>query len=87
MSDHRIIGIHVTNRVDNAAEIQRILGKHGRIIRTRLGLHDVTDAEASPHGLILLDMVGDAADADALSGELRHLSGVQVQSMYFSDPQ
>lgn len=86
MSEHRIIGVHVTNRVDNAGEIQKILGKHGRIIRTRLGLHDVTESQAGPHGLILLDTVGGAADADALSSDLRGISGVQVQSMFFSDP-
>jgi hypothetical protein len=85
--DHRIIGIHITDRVQNAGDVQRILSKYGKAIRTRVGLHDVRDNAAAPEGLILLETVGSSEDADALSNELRRLPGVQVQSMFFSHPQ
>lgn len=86
-SDHRIIGIHITDRVQNAGDVQRILSKYGKTIRTRLGLHEVHDNAAAPEGLILLETVGPSEDADSLSNELRRLPGVQVQSMFFSHPQ
>ena len=43
MTDHRIVGIHVTDRAQAAGRVQEILSKYGKNIRTRLGLHDVHD--------------------------------------------
>ncbi len=87
MGDHRIVGVHLTDRSENAAQVQAVLSHHGQLIRTRLGLHEVSEAGASPHGLILLETVGSDGELDALSDELRRLPGVQVQSMFFSHPQ
>lgn len=87
MSDHRIVGVHITDRAENAAQVQKLLSEYGQVIRTRLGLHEVNQDHASPHGLILLETVGDSARIDALSDQLRRLPGVQVQSMFFSHPQ
>ncbi len=87
MNDHRIVGIHITDRAQNAGDVQRVLSKYGKNIRTRLGLHEVRENAASPEGLILLETVGPSEDADALSNELRRLPGVQVQSMFFSHPE
>jgi hypothetical protein len=86
MSDHRIVGVHVTDRAQHAGQVQEVLGRYARLIRTRLGLHEVSESQASPHGLILLETVGSEADIDAFSDELRRLPGVQVQSMFFSHP-
>jgi hypothetical protein len=86
MSDHRIVGVHITDRALNAGQVQELLSRHARLIRTRLGIHDVSESLASPHGLILLETVGTDADIDAFSDELRRLPGVQVQSMFFSHP-
>jgi hypothetical protein len=86
VSDHRIVGVHVTDRAQNAGQVQEVLGRHARLIRTRLGLHEVRESVASPHALILLETLGCEADIDALSDELRRLPGVQVQSMFFSHP-
>ena len=30
MKDHRIVGIHITDRAINAAEVQQILSKYGK---------------------------------------------------------
>lgn len=86
MNDHRIVGIHITDRATHAAEVQTILSKYGKNIRTRLGLHEVSENSASPNGLIILEAVGPDAEIDALSDELRRLKGIQVQSMFFSHP-
>jgi hypothetical protein len=87
MKDHRIVGIHITDRATHAGEVQTILSKYGKNIRTRLGLHDVNEDTASPNGLIILEAVGTNQEIDALSDELRRLKGIQVQSMFFSHPQ
>jgi len=87
MKDHRIVGVHVTDRAIHAGEVQSILSKHGKNIRTRLGLHEVSEDAASPNGLLLLEVVGSNQEIDALSDELRRLKGIQVQSMFFSHPE
>ena len=87
MTDHRIVGIHVTDRAVNAGKVQEILSKYARNIRTRLGLYDVHDDGASPNALILIEAVGSHDEIDALSDELRRLPGIQVQSMFFSHPE
>jgi hypothetical protein len=86
MNDHRIVGVHITDRATHAGEVQAILSKYGKNIRTRLGLHEISEDTASPNGLIILEAVGSNAEIDALSDELRRLKGVQVQSMFFSHP-
>jgi hypothetical protein len=86
MKDHRIVGVHITDRVTHAGEVQNILSKYGKNIRTRLGLHEISENSASPNGLIILEAVGSNQEIDALSDELRRLKGVQVQSMFFSHP-
>jgi hypothetical protein len=87
MRDHVIVGIHITDRVINAGEVQVLLSRHGKNIRTRLGLHETVDDSAGPNGLILLETVGSPSEIDALCDALRKLRGVQVQQMYFSHPE
>ena len=87
MKDHRIVGIHITDRATHAGEVQQILSKYGRNIRTRLGLHEVDEDAASPNGLVIIEAVGTNQEIDALSDELRRLKGIQVQSMFFSHPE
>lgn len=40
-SDHIIVGIHVTDRMKNASEVQKIFTEYGCNIKTRLGMHEV----------------------------------------------
>ena len=87
MKDHIIVGIHVTNRAERSSEVQQILSRHSGLIRTRLGLHDVEEDQASPNGLIILDTVGGEDRIEALCDELRKLRGIQVQRMFFSHPE
>ena len=87
MKDHRIVGIHVTDRAVHAGRVQEILSKYSKNIRTRLGLHDVHEDAASPNALIVVEAIGSHEEIDALSDELRRLPGIQVQSMFFSHPE
>jgi hypothetical protein len=41
MNDHLILGIHVTDRVQKAGEVQQLFTEYGCNIKTRLGLHEV----------------------------------------------
>ncbi len=87
MRDHIIVGVHITDRVTNAGEVQAVLTRYGACIRTRLGLHDATGDSAEPSGLILLETIGPPQNVEALCDALRKLRGVQVQQMYFSHPE
>lgn len=78
---HEILGLHITERTRHASEVQQVLTRHGRIIQTRLGLHDVHGRDGSPNGLIVLHVVGPASAVAALERDLRAIAGVDVQRM------
>jgi hypothetical protein len=84
MQEIRVLGIHINDRVNNAAGIQQILTKYGCSIRTRLGLHEVIDDYCSPGGLILLELIGDKAEWLKLENELLAIDQLEVQKMEFS---
>ena len=83
MDKHIIIGVHITERVKHAGEIQKVLTGFGCQIRTRLGLHEADKGVCSPNGLILLDLVDDDAKVAELKQQLTAIDGVEVQSMVF----
>ena len=85
MHKHYILGVHVTDRLRDAAAVQRLLTEYGGSIKTRLGLHDIETGTPGPQGLLLLELVdGDACAA--LSGRLKVLAGLDVQQMVFDHP-
>ena len=83
MDKHIVVGVHITERVKHAGEIQKIFTEFGCQIRTRLGLHEADKKVCSPNGMIVLDMVDDAAQVAALKKKLLAVDGVEVQSMIF----
>lgn len=83
MNRHIVIGVHVTERVKQAGEVQKVLTEFGCQIRTRLGLHEADQQTCSPNGLILLELLDDDAQVNALISELKAIAGVEVQSMVF----
>lgn len=86
---HTILGVHLTDRLQEAGEVQRLLTASGGYIKTRLGLHDVA-AEGGPigskNGLLLLEMVGPDDKIVALMSALNRIDGVEVKSMVFDHP-
>lgn len=80
-----VVGIHIHNRVKNAAEVQKILTDFGCNIKTRIGLHEVTDDFCSGYGLLLLEMVGGKAKVEEMTALLKKIDGVDVQQMIFED--
>lgn len=84
MKDIRVLGIHINDRVNNAADIQQILTKYGCSIRTRLGLNEVIDGYCSQGGLILLELTGERAEWLKLENELLEMDQIEVQKMEFN---
>ena len=83
MQNHVIVGVHLTNRVKNATDVQKVLTEFGCNIMTRVGLHDVADGRCSPNGLILLQIFGGESVADSLISKMKAISGVEAQKMVF----
>jgi hypothetical protein len=83
---HIILGVHITNRATRASEVNGLLSKYGCNIKTRLGLHHVTENVCGPNGLMLLEMFGDEATCHALQDELNALTGIEAKSIEFDHP-
>ena len=77
----RILGIRITDRILEAGDVQKVMTKYGCSIRTRLGLHEVSDDYCSTKGLILLELFGNLEDQDKLEVDLRKVEGVQIRKM------
>lgn len=83
MTDHLIFGVHITDRLTRASEVQALLTEYGTCIKTRLGLHEL-EAAPAPRGLLLLEMFGDKSRCEELKTKLGAIPGVEVQEMHFS---
>lgn len=81
----RILGVLITDRQKEAGKVQALLTKFGCSIKTRLGLHEVTDNLCSSSGLIILELTGEIAEMDKLEKELKTIGGIQSQRMIFMD--
>jgi hypothetical protein len=86
MKKHLILGVHITNRVKRAPEVQKVLTEFGCSIKTRLGLHEASATACSPNGLILLEMVGDDKASNRMARKLKAIEGVEVRKMLFAHP-
>jgi hypothetical protein len=83
MAKRCIIGAMLTNRVENAASVQKVLTECGCYIKTRLGLHEASENVCSPSGLILLEIVGGDGATAEVEAKLKAIAGLQVQKMLF----
>ena len=81
--DHIILGVHVTNRLKNAVEVQKVFTEYGCNVKTRIGLHDVDANACSPSGVVLIEFFGSDDEAMAMMDKLNTIEGVQVQKMVF----
>ena len=83
---HIILGVHITDRLQEAVIVQRCLTEYGRYIKTRLGLHEEEVANEGPNGILLLEMVGPEDKSRELIDKLKAIKGIEVQSMSFEHP-
>jgi len=84
MKERWILGIQISDRVQEVSVLQEILTKYGCSIKTRLGLHEVQGDYCSASGLILLELTGNSEDFYKLENELLQLDGVETKKMVFS---
>ncbi len=77
-----IMAVLLDKRTDAAPTVQEILTKHGCIISSRIGLHQVT--ECIEEGLIILHLCGSIEEVDKLEKELSAIHRVKVQKMKIS---
>ena len=84
MKKHIILGIHITNRLKKAADVQKLLTAYGCNIKTRLGLHEVSDVACAPNGLLILELAGNEKKCNELTAKLGKVIGVQVKKMMFT---
>jgi phosphopentomutase len=78
-----ILGVQVTNRVENIPDVQKILTEHGCNIKTRLGLHEVTESHCSNVGLLILETYGNETDILQMETKLKKMKGLTVKKMVF----
>ncbi len=83
MKEIRILGILIIDRQKEVGKVQELLTKFGCSIRTRLGLHEVSDEVCSPSGLIILELYGETKEMDKLENSLLDTEGIKVQKMVF----
>lgn len=83
---HLICGVHITDRLQHAMEVQDILTGYGRYIRTRLGLHEVGEESSSPNGVLLLEFIGEETKFQEFALKLGKIEGVEVKQMVFDHP-
>ncbi|MCX6259133.1 MAG: hypothetical protein NTW49_14715 [Bacteroidia bacterium] len=84
MSEIRILGLSVFDRIKEAGRTQKILSKYAENIKTRLGFHEVNEDCASRHGFIILELSGDPGKWDLLESELSEIGGLQLKKMSFN---
>ncbi|HPT13686.1 MAG TPA: hypothetical protein PK796_02775 [Bacteroidales bacterium] len=83
MSQIRIIGLHIADRIKEAGNTQSVLARHSRIIRSRLGFHELNEDICSRNGIIILNLAGTVAEQDALVNDLKAIGGLEVREMSF----
>jgi hypothetical protein len=82
-NDHIILGIHVSDRLKNAVDVQKVFTEYGCNIKTRIGLHDVDANVCSPSGVVLIEFFGSVDEASGMMAKLNEVEGVHVQKMVF----
>ncbi len=79
---HTILGVHITDRLKEAVQVQKLLTEYGDQIKTRLGLHELGKG-VQRNGLLLLEMIEPDIRIQELCDKLNAVEGVEVQSMVF----
>lgn len=76
-----IMAVTIDPRSAHAPQVQTVLTKHGCIIKTRLGLHEVSRDSCSEQGLIILHIHSSLDEIETLKNELLDVDDVNVKYM------
>jgi hypothetical protein len=83
---HILLGIHVTDRMKKAVEVQKIFSDYGCYIKTRLGLHDATEEYCASSGVVVLEILDNEAVRQEMVSRLQQIDGLEVKEMVFDHP-
>ena len=78
-----IIGVKISNRLDDAIKFQKIITEFGCAIHTRIGLHKSDNRFCANSGIIILEVVDDSITTN-LERELLKIENIEVQHMIFN---
>jgi len=84
MKETRILGLLIRDRIKEAGQTQKILGKYAHVISTRLGFHELNDNACSRAGIILLQLTGHTEDWTNFEHEISAIEGIELQKMSFT---
>lgn len=74
-----IMAVLLDKRTDSAQTVQEVLTEHGCIIRSRIGLHQIT--ECTEECLIILHLCGSDQEIEKLEKDLDVIHRVKVKKM------
>jgi hypothetical protein len=84
MTETRILGLLISDRIKEAGRTQLVLSKYSRLIKTRLGFHELNDNVCSRSGIIVLHLTGKPDEWKEFEEELAKIGGLEVQNMSFT---
>ena len=79
---HIVLAVHVTDRLEKAPLVQKTLSQFGDVIRTRLGLHEVSKEYSSPGGILILEVIREPK-ARQLQKALNKIKGIETKLVVF----
>ena len=80
MNNIAILGLYISEAMQDKTGLQYVLTKYGNIIRTRLGLNQ----DAGTGGIILLELFGDQTEIANFENALKKIEGLEMQRMNFT---
>ena len=83
MTETRILGLLISDRIKEAGLTQKTLSKYSRLIRSRLGCHELNENVCSRAGIIVLHLTGKPEEWLEFENELSQIGGLEVQNMSF----
>jgi hypothetical protein len=84
MTETRILGLLISDRIKEAGRTQLTLSKYSKLIRTRLGFHELNENVCSRSGIIILHLTGNQDEWKQFESELAEIGGLEVQNMSFT---
>jgi len=74
-----VVAVLISRRTDDAAKLQQVLTRHGCVIKTRLGVHEVDGCRED--GLVILHACGAASELEDLVSDINAQSGIRAKQI------
>jgi len=84
MTNYKIVGIAIKDRIKEAGKTQKVLTEFAGIIRSRLGFHEVSEYTCSRVGFIILQVIDDKQRYEQFLDAMKQIDGIELQEMNFT---